>query len=516
MWQQSLSDAADVPSLVPPLYGYQTESVERLRDGMRLRINGQVLSSATGSGKTVLAQHMIDAAVRKGSRAIFVVDRKSLLEQTSRRFHEVGIDHGTIAAGRSRGMHKQVIIAMVQSLAKRGWPDNLDIAFIDECHTQYAFLKETLPGVPFPFIGLTATPMVRGLGGTYGGLVQVTTTNRLIEDEKLVPLRIMEAVEIDMRNAPVSKGEWSAAEVEGRSRPIIGNIVSTWAEQTRKHFGHDLTKTMVFSASIAHGRELCERFQAAGHDFRQVSAHDSDEERDATMKAFRHGEFPGVVSVEALAKGIDLPDVECLVIARPYRKAFAAHIQMLGRGMRTSPGKEFCLVLDHSGNCGGFIAETSDFFEHGVSGLDDRRFRDVTRAERKPKDRSCAGCGFLMPPRATVCPSCGHVRKKRSEIDAVPGTMVEFDIGSQRARAGRSKNLMIWQACCERATFSYQHHQDAERAMKHARMLFNRLTDSWPPRAFKFVQVRPGQGDREIAKRIRKFDAEWKRRNARR
>ena len=47
---------------------------------------------------------------------------------------------------------------------------------------------------------------------------------------------------------------------------------------------------------------------------------------------------------------MDIPDVRCLIIARPFRKAFAAHIQMLGRVMRTADGKKFGLILDHAEN----------------------------------------------------------------------------------------------------------------------------------------------------------------------
>ena len=60
------------------------------------------------------------------------------------------------------------------------------------------------------------------------------------------------------------------------------------------------------------------------------------------------------MSCEALAKGFDVPDVLCLIGARPYRKSLAAHIQQIGRVMRPSPGKEFALVLDFAGNVHGF------------------------------------------------------------------------------------------------------------------------------------------------------------------
>ena len=122
---------------LPDLYDHQLESVERLRHGIRRGREtgnlGQVLSAPTGSGKTVVALHMIANTIERGNRALFIVDRLSLLEQTSRRFHEAGIDHGIYGGGDlNRGWSKPIKIAMEQTIASRGWPDT-DVIFNDEC-----------------------------------------------------------------------------------------------------------------------------------------------------------------------------------------------------------------------------------------------------------------------------------------------------------------------------------------------------------------------------------------------
>ena len=92
------------------------------------------------------------------------------------------------------------------------------------------------------------------MGKVYkGGFVQVTTTNKLLSDAKLAPVIVKAAVEIDMSGAPLSMGEWSGNEtVQERGRAIIGDILSTWVEETQTHFSGPV-KTMLFASSIAHG-----------------------------------------------------------------------------------------------------------------------------------------------------------------------------------------------------------------------------------------------------------------------
>ena len=271
---------------------------------------------------------------------------------------------------------------------------------------------------------------------------------------------------------------------------------------------------MVFAASIAHGDELCTAFQEVGIDFRQVSAYDDPEQRNRTMAAFRHGDFPGIVSCEVLSKGVDIPDLLCLVIARPYVKAFAAHIQMLGRAMRVAQGKEYALVLDHAGNCLGFYHETAALFENGVDKLDNGKFQKVKRAEKKPTDATCSGCDFVMPPGAKVCPVCGKERKRRSDLEIVPGQMIEIDAISKGKRGWKGTDDELWAACCSAAGRWLHQHGDVARAQRQAKAHFHELSGAWPADRFKFVPG--GTVPKAIQRKIDQNYRAWKKAQAER
>src|SRR3546814_15584494 len=99
-------------------------------------------------------------------------------------------------------------------------------------------------------------------------MVNVKTTNQLIAEGFLVPLKVYAAKAADMTGAKVIAGEWAEAEIEKRGNEIIGDIVAEWRQKTAQHFGGPV-KTIVFSATVAHGGELCRRFQVPGFNFQK-------------------------------------------------------------------------------------------------------------------------------------------------------------------------------------------------------------------------------------------------------
>ena len=414
------------------LRDYQESAAQGIRAGIAAGRKKQVLVSPAGSGKTEIACSMMDAAHRKMSRCLFIVDRLVLVDQTSERLDRYGIPHGVIQSGHWRWRpYERIQVCSAQTLEKRGIPEDVQVVFVDEAHCMRKKVTDFLRNTDAVVVGLTATPFTKGIGAVYEGLVNVTTTNELIARGYLSPLKHYAAKAIDTAGMKVVAGEWSESEIEQRGLEIVGDIVSEWQDKTVKHFGGPV-KTIVFSATVQHGDELCRQFRAAGFDFRQISYKDGgDEERRAVIEEFRKPDstIHGLVSCEVFTKGFDVPDVLCGISARPYRKSLSSHIQQMGRVMRAAPGKEHGLWLDHSGNIMRFWADTESVFENGIQALDMGQLDEKPRREltKKERDQIACSCGCVVSPAATSCPSCGKERRVRSLVEHVPGQMVEID-----------------------------------------------------------------------------------------
>ena len=308
----------------------------------------------TGSGKTESAMVLINEAYAKGSRVAFIADRLTLVDQTHNRFADYGIPHGVIQAENTRGLGQNIQVCSAQTLEKKptSFWKGTHLVMIDECHTMRKGILNALKELPnyVIVIGLSASPVTPGMGDYYTNIVNGATTNYLLNTVNpdtgtpyLAPLRIYPATAIDMEGAATVANEWTASAVRERSGRVVGNIVEEYMKMTHLHFGGPV-KTLVFSADIPHGHDLCQAFQSAGLDFRQTTYKDSTDDTLEIVQAHKAGEFTGLVSVDKMSKGYDDPTVLCIIDARPNKTSFANVLQKWGRGMRSATGKDYCIA----------------------------------------------------------------------------------------------------------------------------------------------------------------------------
>lgn len=215
---------------------------------------------------------------------------------------------------------------------------------VHNCHTLYKTWVDYAmsPECKAMVIGLSATPFAKGMGRVFTNLINATTMHDLTESGVLVPMRIFSCRRPDMTGAETSGGEWTDHAAEERELVIVGDVVTEWH---RLAFGK---KTIVFGATVKHCEEIRRQFVESGVEAELYTGHTTDDERAEILARFRphDGALRILVSVEALAKGFDVQDVECICDCRPLRKSLSTAIQMWGRGLRSSPetGKCECVL----------------------------------------------------------------------------------------------------------------------------------------------------------------------------
>jgi DNA repair protein RadD len=106
-------------------------------------------------------------------------------------------------------------------------------------------------------------------------------------------------------------------------------------------------------------------------------------------------------------------------------------VQGKGRGLRTAPGKENLIILDHAGNTRrlGLVTDIdSDVLDDGEAAVSAERSRD----RAAPDIILCPECHTVLPkPKPPKCPQCGHVFFAITPYQERDGELVRFGSGDR-------------------------------------------------------------------------------------
>lgn len=404
---------------------YQLEAIEGLRNSIRKGKKSPLLLAATGSGKTVIATHIVKQAQEKNKRVWFICDNIELVEQTVATFEREGIECGVL-----QGIHektnitKPIQVATAQTLARRlehigNWAMP-DMVIIDEAHVQYKAHKQVMERVPNALlIGLSATPWSKGLGKTFDDVVLVATTAELIEQGYLSPYHVFAGKKkADLSNVKTIAGDFAedeAAEQMGKAE-IVGDVVDTWFRMGGNR------QTVLFAVNVAHSKALCAEFRLRDVEAVHIDGRTDKDERKQMISDYKAGKIKMLCTVGIATKGFDAPNTSCLILARPT-KSLMLHFQMVGRGLRIAEGKEDCIILDHAGNFqrNGFVCDPID------TELCDGTKKEASKDRKKKEDplpKECPKCGFMKQPKQHICPNCNFEPEKQNKVEEVEGDMV--------------------------------------------------------------------------------------------
>jgi len=398
---------------------HQTNAIELLRQSFRSGHRTPLLQAPTGAGKTLISIDIIKSALAKGKRVMFVVDRVSLIDQTSSEFDKHGLPHGVIQADHWRVNNEPLQLASTQTITRRRRKPDVDVIIVDECHSLYkSFVKlmmETWSALPF--IGLSATPFTKGLGNIYDDLLVVETTSSLIDKGYLCDY-VAYGAPIDLKGIKTVAGDYNQKELAKRvnTKHIVGDVVSTWFK-----FGYD-RQTVCFAVSVAHSEAIADEFRANGISAAHIDAFTNPDERYDIMQAHNNGDIRVLCNVGITTKGWDSPNTTCLILARPT-KSLMLYIQMVGRVLRVSDCRSDAIILDHGANIERLGFPTDQLPEYLCNGDKDSQVKkkkdEEEKAEKLPT--ACEKCTFLST--QFTCPSCGHTPPVAPNVKAVNGEL---------------------------------------------------------------------------------------------
>ena len=388
-------------------------------DGVRasaMKGNKRIISCApTGSGKSIMIGELVASLLEKKSgtqRVVIVLPRRSLVKQLSDSFTGWGINHGVVMSGVKPFLMPRCQIASIDTYTARLVSGSLkfiegDCLIVDEMHLQFSPKKLALFS-KYPFvIGFSATPVApnkQSLGDFYDAIVETVTLKQLTKEKYLSPLKYFARPDIDLSSLKLGKdGDWRESQLgEVMDKPkLVGDIFENWKRLAVNK------STVIFASSQSHARHLCDEFNGHGYSAEYVDCDTPDEQRQELFDRVRAGKTKVIVNVGIVSVGIDIPNLECVVLARPTRK-IAMYLQCIGRITRIFAGKEYGIVIDHAGIVErlGFATDDFQWSLDGKESVEDRNKK--TKEEKKePKDIICGDCGTVFRSRRD-CPNCGY------------------------------------------------------------------------------------------------------------
>lgn len=360
------------------LYAHQQDAVEETLGALAFGSESINIEAPTSFGKSLV---IAELAKQLDTNVVILVNIGELINQIAEHLDEIGADYSILKAGRDNlfDPKKKIQIVMSQTFYARREKINLIGEYIiqDEGHKEYdtdrtkAIVKALKPkGI----VRTTATPYDQ-LGFALPGseIIRTITVRELTEQGYLSPIKYIIpkwAQKVDYSSVKKTGADYSTSQLEeitnktGHMQQAIDSI---------KELKMQSEKGIVFCSSIEQADMFAELMRK--NKIFAESYHSETKDQEAKMTAFKTGEnrilknplaeddslfnkeemhvqgdqVHWIVSVSKLSIGFSVKDIKCMLSLRPT-KVRSLFIQMVGRGCRIHPSKDFTYYIDCAQN----------------------------------------------------------------------------------------------------------------------------------------------------------------------
>ena len=358
------------------LWENQSEAISNIKQALQNRKRRILVSMATGSGKTRLAMALTYQLLESGyaGRVLFAPDTEQLERDAlqafqsydplgSPRFSDQYITRG-FDEYRDKG-DADVVVSTIQK-AHYELKENpeecsvgeFDVVVADECH-RGIYNSEEGYGKVLDFydsieIGLTATPHQKTIRRYNNNHVYSYDYHEALDDDKVVPFRPYVIQTEATMDGIVYEGEHYSPSDFG-TNVYIHDTHRKVAEEIINKADIEDELTLVFAQNIDHANIIAEDFREVFSQELQIN-HPKEFVKTITSES-RHAEAtldnfddkrrnPRVaVTVDMVSTGVDVRPLNNLVFLRAVKSSILYN-QMVGRGTRNTPQKEFFRMFD--------------------------------------------------------------------------------------------------------------------------------------------------------------------------
>lgn len=330
--------------------------------------------AATGVGKARCIAEIVKRSRDKGrGRVLVTAPLISLVDQLSETITAHGVSCEAEQADRMASLYpglfggSDCVVACSATMVGRRlarWPvEAFARIVVDEAHEAAGAADRALLAHfhGAKVVGFTATPDAATLG-VYGPPTLDYGIEAGIRDGVLCPVQSrairLDTVSLDRIQL---EGKDLDAEELGRAFGATRETILSTCAVVNREAGNRQTIAFLPTVAAAHAYRY-EMGGLVGPDLvDSLDGTTPQEHRRKALDRFRRGELRYLFCCALLTTGVDLPMASCIAVLRPT-KSTTLFRQMVGRGLRTHPGKADCLVLTTDWNVPD-LRSTVDLFE---------------------------------------------------------------------------------------------------------------------------------------------------------
>ena len=385
------------------LRDYQAEIINKIQNSMLTGHRRIIVQSPPRTGKTVVMSEIARRATVKNRRVLFLIHRKEVLEQANATFKEQGVDFDLLTSG------------MVQTLTRR--VDKLDaphIILVDEAHHVLSkSYRRILDKFKDAYVLLfTATPVRLGreqLDQVADDIVLGKSIKELTAAGFLAPFRYYQPpAGFNQSELKLSStGDYTNKSITSALQSCLyGDLVSHYKRLAAGK------QAVCYCHSIDAAKHAAAEFNKNGIAAAEVDGTTPRSERDELVKKFRAGAIKVMVNVNLFTEGVDLPDVDAVILARPT-SSLSLYLQFAMRCLNPRAGK-VAVIIDHANNVEkfGYPDSERNWLQLVKTGAKTRKNAETDNFNIV----TCETCFAVLESRtikAGTCPYCDALIKQK-------------------------------------------------------------------------------------------------------
>ncbi|MBT5514726.1 MAG: DEAD/DEAH box helicase [Rhodospirillaceae bacterium] len=327
-----------------------------------------ILKAPTGAGKTVLASEII-GRFYKDKKIVVLCHRLVLLEQLEDVLSKNHSVRKLAVSDKGPAFDGCDVLLSTSMRAKDVLADAIlkaDLIIVDEAHRvspnglAYKWFLDDFENrgkASAQLMGLTASPERRTgdqrdqLNLAFDAIIDCANINDLISEGVLVqPVYRPHFVhDLNLDTIDISSGDFPVASL---APAIIRSSMIDYAlwsyHEEREHLSPKPISAW-FCADISVAEATFQAIQESGIEAAIVTAGTPLKVRMKLLAAHEKGDIEAMVSVGVLAEGWDNPNCNIIVHLRPTLSKVLWG-QSVGRGLRSAPDKDKCVIIDLSSN----------------------------------------------------------------------------------------------------------------------------------------------------------------------